>query len=92
MRKPQTPPSATAGPSREAWLKALQDIQRAPLLANDPAAVTAMEFGHMLGISPGHASKRLRELVHAGKAERTSKWIMRDGNSPTKIPAYRLKP
>lgn len=90
MRKAPTR-SSDAGPSRDAWLKALQDIQRAPLLENDPSAVTSTEFGQMLGVSPGQASKRLRELVKAGKAERTSKWVLREGNGPTRIPAYRLK-
>lgn len=71
--------------NRDEWLAALKDAGVPADIEDDQSAVTSSEFGQMLGISHATAHRRLKALVEAGKAVRTTKRV---GMYPQ--PAYRL--
>lgn len=75
--------------SRDEWLAALAEAEAIPL-EDDPNVLTVRELSDVFGVGPSQASKKARMLVEKGKAERTSKWIMRANSGPCRVPAYRL--
>jgi len=74
-----------SGITRDEWLKALGDLAPKPA---DPDAVTVREFATMLGIGRQAAEARLRALVAAGKATRTTKMVPRRSDGGGRVAAY----
>ena len=73
---------------RDAWLKALGELS--PPLDTDPEAVTAQEFAGIMQRSHDWAATRLAQLVVAGKARATRKYIVDILDRKHLVPAYRL--
>ncbi len=74
--------------NRDEWLAALHEATNAPLPDSD--AITAVEFGKMIGVQRAQAYKRLVQLVDAGKAELATKTIRRPDGGTINVRAYRL--
>ncbi len=74
--------------NRDEWLKALHDATHAPLPESD--AITAVEFGDLIGVQRAQAYKRLVQMEKAGKATRTTKPLRRSDGSVVTVAAYRL--
>ena len=76
--------------SRDDWLKALEEVQSAPLPASDAISVT--EFAVMTRVTNQTAARHLRTLVMNGKATRCRKPFRRGDGVIITVPAYRLVP
>lgn len=72
--------------NREAWLRALNP----PAEANDPRAVTCAQIADWLGVTPGRARDRIRQMVNAGRATRTTIRHTDTTGRTRKIDAYIL--
>jgi len=79
-----------SGPSRDDWLKALDDAG-VMSIQDDRQAVTVNEFASMMGFTHMTASRRLQALAAAGKATRTIKVALVANNRRFPCVAYRLK-
>jgi hypothetical protein len=77
------------GIDRSIWLKALGEVQTAPL-EDDPHVITTMEFARLLGVGRAKAEHRLKQMVTAGKAAHTEKRIRRVDGHVMCVTAYRL--
>lgn len=77
-----------SGICRESWLAALAEVAPAP--EYHPDAITAAEFGELVGLRSSAARERLSALVKAGRARRVSKQIRDVAGRPSIVPAYVL--
>jgi hypothetical protein len=80
--------STSSGISRDEWLSAVAELERAPLPETD--AITTQEFAKMIGVSRSVAHRRLGLLVDAGKAVRATKQMRRTNGGVVSVPAYQL--
>lgn len=78
-----------SGIDRDKWLAALKDAASTPLPASN--AVTIREFAEITGFNVCHATRKMRQLVEAGKATATRKNIRRSDGAILSVPAYVLK-
>lgn len=74
--------------TRDDWLNALADVKRSALVETD--AISIQEFAKMLGVGRSAAAHRMKRLLAAGKAEATTKAMLRSDGSLVTVPAYRL--
>lgn len=78
------------GLRRDEWLTALAAAD-AQATTNDPDVLTLRELATIFGTRRPAAQLRIDRLIAAGKAERTQKWIRREGDTrPRAVPGYRL--
>jgi len=77
------------GISRDEWLHALQEAN-IDLCIHDPDSITTGEFGEMLNIDRSAAARRLKLLVKAGRATRTTKRVQGSDGRTVTLPAYKL--
>lgn len=76
--------------NRDAWLQAIAEAN-AQALTDDPNVLTLRELSVLFGVLRPAAQRRIDRLIAAGKAERTQKRILREGDALTRVvPAYRL--
>jgi hypothetical protein len=78
----------SSGITRDEWMAAMSDVENAPLPADD--ALSTLDFAKMMGLSRSQAHRRLMLLLEAGKAERCTKLMRRNGVGVVQIPAFRL--
>ncbi len=75
--------------SREAWIAAFEASVQPP--PDDPSVLTIRELAELFGIQRPAAMRRITAMVKAGKAERTTKLVWRQGDTRGRpAPAYRL--
>jgi hypothetical protein len=74
--------------SRDEWLAALDAASRREA---DPHALTLKEIVDQFGVCRERATTLVRQMVAAGTATKTIKWVQTDAG-PRKAPAYRLTP
>jgi hypothetical protein len=75
--------------TRDDWLAAMEAAQAAPP-ENDPDVMTLNELRDLLDCSRSTTERLVRQLMDAGKAERTFKSIRQINGTWRRIPAYRL--
>jgi hypothetical protein len=88
MAKKPTPAAKTI--TRDDWLTAIEET-RAHQADQDPGLVSYYEFAALMGITYGTAMKRLKELVAAGRAVRTTKRTVIANGRCLNVVAFRLK-
>ena len=79
-----------SGITRDDWLSAIREATEPLPSADDDESVTIADFATLLGVQRCQAGKRMRMLVHAGKATLTRKSIRRVDGGVIWVPAYRL--
>lgn len=77
-----------SGINRTAWEQALRETINMDLPPS--SAVTVREFADMTGYSISQASKRLKQMVSAGRAVLTKKTQRMADGGLRKVPAYDL--
>ncbi len=88
MPKAQAPKPAKI--TRDDWLSAIAETSESRA-DQDPSLLSYAEFQVLMNVAYGTALRRLRELVAAGRAVRTTKrMVTQDGRLRTVV-AFRLK-
>lgn len=77
-----------SGISYDAWKKALDDLDRAPLPASD--AITIVEFADLLKVGRWTAARKMQRLVREGKATQTKKLVRASDGRVCQTHAYVL--
>lgn len=74
--------------SREQWLKALDEAQ--PKVEDDPTLLTVLELCEVFGLGRTAMRERVKLMVKAGTAIKSSKWIVDVTGRRQRASAYRL--